>query len=489
MIPTLLAFDIGTSGNKAVLVDSRSGGLIAAATAAYPTIYTADGGAEQAPDAWWASVVRCCAQLRAEAPVAFDGTAAVGCSGIMNGVVLVDKSGNALRNAIIHADVRAARQCARLESQLGVERIHRLTSNRLTPHVSLPKLMRLQETEPEIVNKARWAIQAKDYAAGRLTGVFGFTDPSDASLTGAFNLVERRWSDELWAASGLKRDLRPGIRASTAVLGTICDAAAEATGLKKGIPVVMGGGDGACSSAGSGAAVAQPYICLGGTSWIGLIRHDPLDDLRLSSYCCLDDRVTTYGTVQAAGSAVEWIARLLGDGPESIERLENLGESALSDDLYFLPYLQGERAPLWDPAARGVFLGLATHHGKGDVYRAVIDGVSCALRSVLDVFSEHGAIGDELRVIGGGARSALLRRALAAAACRRLGMVVEQVSATSMGAAMAAGVGAGLYASIEEAAGKIEIKEREEPEPLSVDRYERYYNRWSRIYPAVKGLF
>jgi xylulokinase len=151
--------------------------------------------------------------------------------------------------------------------------------------------------------------------------------------------------------------------------------------------------------------------------------------------------------------------------------------------------LQGERAPLWDSRARGAFFGLATHHGRGELYRSVVEGVSCALRSVLDVFAEHGEAGGELRLIGGGAKSDLWRGALAALAGRSLGIVAEQASATSMGASMAAGVGAGLHKSIEAAAQHIKIARQEHAKPDQVRRYEDYYRRWGRIYPAVKGLY
>jgi len=487
--PTLLAFDLGTSGNKAVLVDPSTGGLIAATSAAYPTSFTSDGGAQQDPSDWWASVASCCAELKARAPRQFDSVAAIGCSGIMNGAVLIDSAGNTIRKAIIHADMRGARHCERVESELGIETIYRHTQNRLTPLVTMPKLMWLAQAESEILTRARWVVQAKDYIAGRLTQTYGYTDPSDASLTGFYDLRRGCWSEELWRASNLPRDLRPVVRKSTEILGTVSRDAAAHTGLKQGIPVAIGGGDGACASAGSGAATGQAYISLGGTSWLGTIRDEPLDDIRVSSYCCLDERVTSYGTVQSAGSAIEWAAGLLAGGAMDLDKLERLAQEAQAGDLYFLPYLQGERAPLWDSHVRGVFLGLSSHHGRGELYRAAIEGVACALRSIMDVFAQHGALEGDLRLIGGGTRSALWCDALSALSARRLGLVAEQASATSTGASMAAGVGVGLYESIADAARLVRIERWDQSEPDQIERYEEYYRRWSRIYPLVKGLF
>ena len=487
----LLAFDLGTTGNKAVLVHADSGQVAASATAAYATRYTAGGGAEQSPEDWWQSAIACCKRLSVDAPDAFRRIAAIGCGGMMNGVVLVDENGFAVRDAIIHADTRSDPQCRALEVLVGRESIFRETANRLDPHLTLPKLCWLRDHEPDILKKTAFVVQAKDYLVGRLTGVTGITDPSDASLTGGFNVATRRWVPSLWDAAGIRSDLLPRIALSTEVVGRVTAAASSALDLMDGIPVVAGGGDGACASAGSGAASGTAYNYLGGTSWIGLIRDAALFDDRLSNYCCLDERVTIFGTVQAAGSSVEWVSSLFGTEGRDPARLDD--EARLiapgSDRLFFLPYLQGERSPLWDAQARGVFFGLSSHHARAHLFRATLEGVAYALRSIADVFAENGELLPGLRVLGGGAKSALWREILAGVLNRPLSVVEENSGATSLGAAFAAGVGVGVYPSLADASNLVATSDAQGPSLELVAPYEQAYAFYRTLYPLFKERF
>src|SRR5579883_2510822 len=177
----LLAFDLGTTGNKAALVEAATGRVSASALSNYRTYYTENGGAEQSPDDWWQSTVRCCQELQAKAPAEFAKVAAIGASGMMNGLVLTDPNGAALAPALIHADVRGAAECRAIEKQAGLAAIFNRTSNRPDPHLTLPKAMWLARQDPKLFNRAAHMVQAKDYLVGRLTGVAGQTDPSDAS--------------------------------------------------------------------------------------------------------------------------------------------------------------------------------------------------------------------------------------------------------------------------------------------------------------------
>ncbi|HEY3328495.1 MAG TPA: FGGY family carbohydrate kinase [Capsulimonadaceae bacterium] len=492
MKPTLLAFDLGTTGNKAVLIDAETGHVLRSAFAPYESFYSADGGAEQNPADWWKSVAKCCSAMRDEDPMALYNVAAVGCTGTMNGAVLIDAHGHVIRKAIIHADTRATDQCDRLVAELGLGRIYYLTQNRLDPHVTIPKLMWLAENDPRSYGKADWVIQCKDYIAGKLTGEYGFTDHSDASLTGGYNVHRRRWAHEIWEAAGIRRNLLPVPRNSTDVIGMVTREAARLTGIPQGVPVVAGGGDGACASAGSGTPTGEVYNYLGGTSWIGRILAEPIIDMRLSSYCCLDDRVTTYGTVQAAGTSIEWVAKLFSDAPPDFIELDRIAaESPVgSKGLEFLPYLQGERAPLWDPYARGVLTGLDLRHKRPDMYRAVLEGVTFALKSILDVFEANGDASQHLRVMGGGAQSALWRSLIASVTGRTVRVVADQASATAIGAAMAAGVGAGVYSSIAAAAGiMISVESETAPDPTDAAAYPAHFERWMKLYPALEERF
>lgn len=490
MTAMLLAFDIGTTGNKAALVDGQTGGVVGSATASYPTRYTEDGGAEQSPDDWWRSVGDACRELRERQPEAWKRIAAVACGGMMNGVVLTDARGNALRDAILHADVRSAPQCRHLEAALGREAIWTATANRPDCHLTLPKVMWLRENEPDVLDAAAFVVQAKDYVAGRLTGVAGVTDPSDASLTGAFDVKNRVWATDVWEAAGLPTRLLPTVIPSTQIIGKVTADAARHTGLTAGTPVVTGGGDGACATAGSGVAPNEAYLYLGGTAWIGLNAAAPLPDSRLSAYCNLDDeRLTVIGTAQSAGSSLEWCARTFGQAaPGDLDALAATVPPG-ARNLFFLPYLQGERAPLWDSEARGIFFGLATHHGPPELFRAVLEGVGFALSSILDVFDASGHALPELRLLGGGANSALWRAILGAIFDRRLLTVADVSAATSRGAAMAAGVGVGVFSSWRDARACVQIVRDDAPNPALAAAYPPRAAFFRTLYPALAERF
>lgn len=490
----LLAFDLGTTGNKAILVNGSTCQVVASAFAAYPTHYTDNGGAEQSPEDWWASTRQTARELAAKAPAEFGQITAVGASGMMNGLVLTDRLGQALRPAIIHADLRAVAATVDLERKVGSDAIFAATSNRPDLHLTLPKAMWATQAFRRIIERAGFIVQAKDYLVGRLTGVAGVTDPSDASLTGGFDVRRRQWVDDLWETGGVPIRLLPEVVASTQIVGRVTAQAAAATGIKEGTPVVMGGGDGACASAGSGVPTGQEYNYLGGTSWIGLVLDSPLNDDRLSAYCALDERVTVFGTVQAAGSSVEWIGRVLGIPSDEFAEMDKAAEKVGpgAGGLFFLPYLQGERAPMWDPAARGVFFGLASFQGREHLFRAVIEGVCYALRSIMDVFAANGygryPIAS-VRVLGGGARSALWRAILAAVYQRPLSRVTDSSCATSLGAAMAAGVGVGLFPSVAEAARLVAVDGIEEPGITLAQAYGPRYAFFQSLYPVLRDRF
>jgi xylulokinase len=275
------------------------------------------------------------------------------------------------------------------------------------------------------------------------------------------------------------------------VIGRVTREAARFTGIPQDIPVVAGGGDGACASAGSGAALGEEYNYLGGTSWIGRILAEPLIDMRVSSYCNLDERVTTYGTVQSAGTSLEWIAKMFTSEPPDFADLDKIAEASPigARGVTFLPYLQGERAPLWDPDARGLLTGIDLTHKRPDFYRGVLEGVTYALRSILDVFEENGNASKELRLLGGGAQSRLWRSVIAGVTGRKLRIVADQASATAVGAAIAAGVGAGVYSSVANAVKLINVTDEVVAPPEERYEYAKNYERWCELYPALKERF
>ncbi|HLJ55250.1 MAG TPA: FGGY family carbohydrate kinase, partial [Chthonomonadaceae bacterium] len=474
----------------------------ASAFAAYATTYPRPGWAEQDPEAWWQSVCRSTRQILAENPEAAARLAAIGFSAMMNGCLLVDGAGRPLRPAIIHADVRSAAQSERIAAVVGEERAYRITGNRVAPYFTLEKLAWLADHDPDALRRARWCVQTKDYVEGRLTGVWGVTDPSDASLTGAFDMEHGAWSGEMLDAASIRAGLLPEVRPSMSVIGAVSEDAARETGLRAGLPVVLGGGDGACATAGAGVVTAgDAYHYLGGTSWVaaicGAYRPDP--ERRLSLFCALDpERFVLYGTVQSAGSSVDWLRQAIGtgspetDAEESHAALERLAASAPpgSHGLFFLPYLAGERSPIWDSAARGAFIGLTAAHTRADLARAVFEGVAYALNSNLTALASAADVLGPIRALGGGMRMAVWRSILSAVYNRPLRPLQRLAEATACGAAMAAATAIGLCPNLADAAERFApLGDEEVPDRAAAAVYARGFTFYQSLYPALADRF
>jgi xylulokinase len=285
----------------------------------------------------------------------------------------------------------------------------------------------------------------------------------------------------------------PELHRGVDVVGRITAQAAGQTGLPQGTPVVAGGGDGACATLGAGvAAPGCAYCCMGSTAWIACATQEPYIDehARVFNILNMDGETNgVYGTVQAAGSSLEWIREVFG-GIE-FQEMEAAARQADpgSGKLVFLPYLEGERSPIWDSHARGVFFGLSPMHGRARMVRAVVEGVCYALRSVLDVFREDYDL-DELRIIGGGARSELWRQTLADVCRARLHtLTAPSEHGTALGAALTAGVGVGIFSSLTEAAGQIAERETVVPDGERSAVYEPLYDFYLSLYPEMKDAF
>lgn len=488
----LLACDIGTTGLKATLFTSK-GSVLAAAMSPYSPDYGPDGAAEQEPATWWHALCSAMADLVAQRPEAPNRIAAIGLSGMMNGCVLVDEQGRAVRPAIIHADTRSGPQATRLAREFGTGRIYRTTGCQAAPFFTITKLAWLAEHDPGALHAARWCIQSKDYLAGRLTGVVGITDPSDASLTGMLDVAAGTWWPGIVESAGAPTRILPEIVPSTHMVGPLCPGASAALGLPAGIPVVLGGGDGACATVGSGSVLpGDTYHYLGGTSWVARVTGDYMPDpeARLSHFLSLPPgQSVTYGTVQAAGSSVEWfVARVMADaGPDRYTRMEALASQAPagSRGLLFLPYLQGERAPIWSASARGAFIGLTSSHGLPEMARAVYEGVAMALAGIVAL---QGGGGLAVRALGGGMKCRLWRTILAGCYNRPLHVLEHLGEATSCGAAVAAGVGVGLLPGFEAAARFAPVGLVEEPDPVLAEAYSRQMPLFQAAYPPLAGI-
>ena len=315
----IISHDLGTTGDKATLVDGR-GSVVAAVTVAYDTDFGSGGKAEQDPLEWWRALCEATRRLLEAVPGAREQVAAVSFSGQMMGAVLLDGYGQPVRPAIIWADTRATVQAGQLVDRVGMETGYRITGHRLNATYSLPKIMWVRDNEPDTFNRARHVLCAKDYVAYRLTGVLA-TDPSDASGMNAYDQAAAAWSSELLSAAEVERSLFAEIVPSTAVLGTVTSDAAAETGLRAGTPVVMGGGDGPMAALGSGVvdAASGAYAYLGSSSWVSFASDSPLHDpgMRTMTFNhVIPGRYVPTATMQAGGASLQWIVDLLDPGRE-----------------------------------------------------------------------------------------------------------------------------------------------------------------------------
>jgi len=496
MATYLLAHDLGTTGDKATLFD-RDGVLIASAFESYDTYYDQPGWVEQDPEAWWSAVCRATAAVMSEAGIDKSSIAAISFSGHMMGCVPVDGEGNALRRAIIWADQRAAEQVRSLLRAMPQEEIYRITGTRPNPNYTVEKLMWLRDNEPETYGKIRFVLQAKDYVVARLTGEF-VTDYSDASATNAFDLVRKEWSDEILAAACLPKRLFPEALPSTSIVGRV--QRFEGVDLE-GVPVVIGGGDGACATTGAGVIRAnEGYNYFGSSSWIAIATSEPVIDpgMRTFTLCHLaPDLYMPVGTMQSAGGSYDWIREVLFPeelGFSSDDAFDRLNRWAAASPpgahgVVFLPYLIGERSPHWNENARGAFVGLARSHGVSDLVRAVLEGVAFNLRIIFDALTEQGARLQSLKMIGGGIRNPVLCQTLADV----LGIPIERVErgeyATSLGAAVCAGVGVELFDDFSVADSFSTVAGVDGPDPEAVEAYKCLAVLFGDAYEALAPVF
>ncbi len=495
MADLILAHDLGTTGNKASLFDLE-GNLVASAYAPYATDYPRPGWAEQDPADWWRAVCGSTQEMLLASGRQATDIAAISFSGEMMGCTPVDIDGSPLCTSIIWADQRAEAEAGVLAERVERERVYEITGHRASSNYTAAKVMWLRAHRPEVYARTHKVLQAKDYVAYKLTGIYA-TDYSDASGTNLFDLRARRWSDEILRAVDLDPDLLPPALPSAAMIGDVTQAAARATGLAVGTPVVIGGGDGACATAGAGVVhPADAYNYIGSSSWISLVSREPLYDprQRTFTFAHLDpDYLFPTGTMQCAGGSYDWLERLLRGDEEGrlyaeMEALAS-GVEPGAQGLVFLPYLIGERSPHWNPRARAAFVGLTMAHGRAEMTRAVLEGVAFNLRIILDAFRDQGAPISALRLIGGGARSPLWRQILADV----FGLPVLRprllVEATSLGAAIAGGVGVGLYPDYSVAGELVRVEPGEEPRHDVAARYDELYEVFRETYESLVNVY
>ncbi|MDR7438377.1 MAG: xylulokinase [Armatimonadota bacterium] len=488
----LLGIDVGTTGAKVALVDP-DGRVLAASTHDYPLLVPRPGWTEQAPEAWWEATVHSIRTVLAQVPAE---VVAVGLTGQMHGLVALDERGQVLRPAILWNDQRTAEEAAWITERVGSQRVMALTANPVLTGFTAPKLLWVRRHEPERYRHIAHVLLPKDYLRYRLVGRF-VTDVADASGTSLFDVRNRRWSEEMLAALEIPRAWLPEVLESPEVSGGVSEEAAQATGLRAGTPVVAGAGDQAAQAVGTGIVRGGLVSVTLGTSGVVFahldeVQVDPTG--RVHTFCAaVPGKWHVMGVMLAAGGSLRWLRDALqveswlrtGQDPYDRMTAEAAEVPAGSEGLLFLPYLAGERTPHADPFARGAFVGLALRHTRAHMVRAVLEGVAFGLRDAFEILRAMGVAAREIRVSGGGARSQLWRQILADV----LGAEIATVTTTegaAYGAALLAGVGVGIFPSVEAACERtVHVVDRTFPGKAG-GHYEELYRVYVELYPVLR---
>ena len=487
--PTFLGIDVGTSSIKVIAV-SPNGQMLAATSSPMTVNVEHPGWSEQRPEDWWTGT--CLAIKQALSEIDSPDVLGVGLSGQMHSLVALDDSKQIVRPAILWNDVRTSAEAEFVRDTIGNDSLRRLTGNPALEGFTVTKLLWMRNNEPELFDRISHVLLAKDYIRYRLTGELG-TEPSDASGTLLFDITDSSWSSEMCGLLGIDKDLLPPIIESTEVAGRVTKQAAGETGLAAGVPVVGGGADNACAAVGAGVGTpGEALITIGTSGAVVSPIAPPISDPGMRIHSMRHAVPNTWylmGVVLSAGAALDWWRRSSG-GATFDELVAEAGTvNAGSDGVTFLPYLAGERTPHADANARGVFFGMHGGIERGHMTRAVIEGVSFALRDSLELMKELGVDPEEAVAVGGGAGSALWLQVFSDAT----GLPLRTVSPSDgapLGAAMLAAIGAGTFMNAADA-GIAWLTDLKSVTPNAALRttYDDAYGRYRLLYPALTEMF
>ncbi|WP_274650600.1 xylulokinase [Paenibacillus humicola] len=488
----LVGIDIGTSGCKAALF-TPGGEVLYQGTKAYPTLYPSPGYAEQNPEEWWRAACQLLRDMLRQTGADPRKIRGVGVSGQSGAAILLGEHGRPLRNAIIWLDRRTARQCEELVTAIGRERLFSVSGNPVSPSYITGKIRWIRENEPDIYKRTRKLLQSNGYIVYKLTGEFS-QDVSQGNGLHAFDIGKAGWDYPLAEQLGIPGDWLPRVFGCSDIAGAVTTMAAAETGLVPGTPVVAGGLDAACATLGAGAIGAGQVQEQGGQAGgMSIVMDRPVkhEQLILSCHAVKDKWILQGGTV--GGGSLNWMRReLAGADDGDFFRLANEEASRIrpgSGGLVFLPYMAGERSPIWDPAAKGVFLGLTYETTRAHMIRAVMEGCALALKHNLRTAEQSGVPVHELYSVGGAANSGLWTQ-IKADITGKTFRIPSSDSASALGAAMLAGVGTGIYADFREAVHRTVRLQREfHPESAHAGVYEQVYGVYLETYARLKELF
>src|SRR5687767_5470327 len=488
-----LGIDTSTTGSKALIIDER-GQVVATASSPHTLQTPRPLWSEQDPREWWEAVSASIRSVLEKAGISAESIGSVGLTGQMHGLVLLDETGNVLRPAILWNDQRTQSQCDEIHQIIGREKFIQITGNVALTGFTAPKILWVKENQADVYAKAKHVLLPKDYIRYKLTGEYAM-DKADGAGTVLFDLKSRDWSDEVLSALDISRVWMPQTFEGTQVTGYVTEEAASVTGLKLGTPVMAGGGDQAASAVGVGAV--EPGIVgltLGTSGVIFATTPSALiePEGRLHAFCHAVPGMWHFmGVMLSAAGSLQWYRDTLAPNTGFDELLKEAEAiPAGSEGLQFLPYLSGERTPHPDPLARGAFIGLTIRHTRAHMTRAVLEGVAFGLKDSFTLIQNAG-LGTitQVRASGGGTKGALWRQILASVLEAEL-VTVNTTEGAAYGAAILAGVGAGIWEDVPSACKIcVKITGSTLPDPSEVEVYGKAYPIYQSLYPALKSSF
>ncbi len=484
-----IGIDLGTSSMKLLLMDAE-GTIHNTLTREYPLEFPQPGWSQQNPEDWKKALLEGVPELLK----GFDGSqvAGIGCGGQMHGLVVLDENDNVIRPAILWNDGRTAKQVDYLNNVIGKEKLSALTANIAFAGFTAPKILWMRENEPEGFRRIAKIMLPKDYINYILTGVHA-CDYSDASGMLLLDVEHKCWSKEMLDLCGVSESQMPRLFESFQCIGTVKPEIAGALGIPNAVKVVAGAGDNAAAAVGTGVVgEGGCNISLGtsGTVFISSEKFGVDSTNGLHAFAHADGGWHLMGCMLSAASCNKWFCEDILKTTDFVAEQANITGDALGENhVFFLPYLMGERSPINDTNARGVFLGMTMDASRADLVQAVLEGVAFAIRDSVEVARSLGIRINSSKICGGGAKSPLWRRIIANVLNISLEIPVSE-QGPGMGGAMLAMVACGEYGSVKECCEKlVSVADTVNPEPELAEKYEKRYQQFKAIYPACKELF
>ena len=483
-----IGVDLGTTAVKMLLMDEE-GSIKRVVSREYPLYMNDDGWSDQEPGDWWGASADGIRELIS----GFDANEiqSISFSGQMHGLVLLDENDSVIRRAILWNDQRTAEECDFLNNVIGREKLIDHTANVALTGFTAPKILWVKKHEPENFARIAKIMLPKDYIAYKLSGVFA-TDYSDASGMLLLDVKNKKWDAFMLDLIGIDEGKTAKLYRSYEPVGPVCERASRETGLPRSVKVVIGGGDQAVGAVGSGTVVNNMCSVSLGTSGVVFVASDAFKadygKSALHSFCSATGKYHMMGvTLAAAGSNKWWVEDILNETDYAREQA-GIGDPGCNR-VFFLPYLNGERTPKNDPSARGAFAGMSMTTKRSDMTQAVMEGVTFSLREILEVVRSLGINVDTARIIGGGAKSPLWRQMTADILNVRV-EAINSAEGPALGAAVLAAVGAGAFASVEEACKSlIKVTQVYTPDKDAAERYNNRYKIFIQLYEDLKDTF